>query len=191
MESAIIEFALHGYHRTSVDAIVKRAQVSKGTVFYHFDNKPNLFLACLDACLDQYEKALEENGLWEEKELFSRLLLQTKIKVAFVLKHEAMSKFFMVASTVDLSDETKAIKDRITAYREKIVRRMLDDVDHSYIRAGIDPEDALSFAWGAVETYSYKLLSMYENEDAMLAEADKIIADFERYVELIKYGIYK
>lgn len=191
MESAIIEFSLHGYHRTSIDAIVKRAQVSKGAVFYHFENKGNLFLVCLNDCLDRFEKIQEENGLWEEKELFNRLLLQTKIKVAFMMKHKEISKFFIVASATDLSEETKAIRDRVDSYREQVIKRLIEDADHSYIRAGMDPQAAFDFAWTAVDAYSNKLIHRYDNWETMLDDADAIIAEFAKFVEFIKYGIYQ
>lgn len=191
MESAIIEFSLHGYYRTSIDAIVKRAQVSKGVVFYHFENKSNLFLVCLNDCLDQFEKAQVENGLWEEKELFNRLLLQTKIKVAFMMKHKVISKFFMAAATVDLSKETKAIRDRVDSYREQVTQRLIENADDSYIRSGVDPQAAFDFAWSAVDTYSNKLLSRYDNWETMLDDVDATVAEFTKFLEMIKYGIYK
>lgn len=41
--AALELFAVHGFERTTVDEIAARAQVAKGTVFYHYKSKEELF----------------------------------------------------------------------------------------------------------------------------------------------------
>ena len=41
--AAISEFARDGFEKASIDAIALRAKVAKGTVFYHFKSKNELF----------------------------------------------------------------------------------------------------------------------------------------------------
>ncbi|NMP22732.1 TetR/AcrR family transcriptional regulator [Sulfobacillus harzensis] len=45
MEAALKEFAESGYDRTTMDAIAIRAQVAKGSLYYHFPSKEALFRA--------------------------------------------------------------------------------------------------------------------------------------------------
>jgi len=40
-------FAQHGYHGTSVDSIVKEAGVSKGSLYWHFSDKFELYRTIL------------------------------------------------------------------------------------------------------------------------------------------------
>ena len=54
-EAAIAEFFQHGYAGASVDAIAARARVSKPTIYSHFGNKEQLFLAVIgDHLRDRY-----------------------------------------------------------------------------------------------------------------------------------------
>jgi TetR/AcrR family acrAB operon transcriptional repressor len=44
LDTALREFAAKGYHRAILDEIAARAGVSKGAVYWHFENKRALFL---------------------------------------------------------------------------------------------------------------------------------------------------
>ena len=48
LEAALVEFAEKGYHRASVDDIVRASGTSKGAVYHHFATKEAVFLALVD-----------------------------------------------------------------------------------------------------------------------------------------------
>jgi AcrR family transcriptional regulator len=48
MEAAIRAFARKGYHNTTMDDIVKESGLSKGTLYWYFENKKQLFMALLE-----------------------------------------------------------------------------------------------------------------------------------------------
>src|SRR5262249_61200708 len=41
-------FVAHGYHGTSIDAVLTEAGISRGALYHHFDGKDALFEAVLD-----------------------------------------------------------------------------------------------------------------------------------------------
>lgn len=47
LDSALREFSLKGYHRAILDEIAAGAGVSKGAIYWHFENKGELFLAVI------------------------------------------------------------------------------------------------------------------------------------------------
>lgn len=51
LEAAFEAFAENGYDGTSMDDIVKRSGLSKGTLYWHFKNKHDLFVATLNAAM--------------------------------------------------------------------------------------------------------------------------------------------
>lgn len=59
VEAAIAEFQENGYAGTSMDRISERAQVSKRTVYNHFESKDILFKAIHQSLADQINSALE------------------------------------------------------------------------------------------------------------------------------------
>lgn len=59
IEAAIAEFQDRGFVGASMDRISERANVSKRTVYNHFENKECLFQAIAESLVDQLNAALE------------------------------------------------------------------------------------------------------------------------------------
>lgn len=53
LEAATIIFAEKGYKNASVDEIVEKAKTAKGTFYYHFKSKEDLFLSLIDTGIDK------------------------------------------------------------------------------------------------------------------------------------------
>ena len=64
-------FIEYGFFHTSLEAIVKEANMTRGAVYHHFKNKKDLFLAVLEQIQIDTGKYIEEkaslsNDLWEQ-----------------------------------------------------------------------------------------------------------------------------
>jgi AcrR family transcriptional regulator len=64
IDAAYRMFYRIGFARSSVDAIAEAAQVTKRTLYYHFDSKDSLVAAVLD---DQNDLALDRIRRWADK----------------------------------------------------------------------------------------------------------------------------
>jgi len=84
--AAISEFAKDGFEKASMDTIALKAKVAKGTVFYHFKSKNELF----EEIVLEGQKRLEEkmirevNGLKNNRD---RLLKIIEIEIEFIKKY--------------------------------------------------------------------------------------------------------
>jgi AcrR family transcriptional regulator len=58
LDAATAVFARHGYRAATVAEIVSRAKLSKGTFYWHFDSKEDLFAALLDERIDRPTRGL-------------------------------------------------------------------------------------------------------------------------------------
>ena len=58
LDAALTVFAGKGYHRATVDDIVRASATSKGAVYHHFPNKEALFLALVDAFSERLARAV-------------------------------------------------------------------------------------------------------------------------------------
>ena len=59
LQAAIQEFYLKGYEGSSMDTVSKEANVSKATVYNHFHNKEELFLALGNIMLERFEESFQ------------------------------------------------------------------------------------------------------------------------------------
>ena len=53
LEAATDLFLAHGYGATSIEAVARRAQISKRTFYHRFDGKPSLFAAVVHRIIEQ------------------------------------------------------------------------------------------------------------------------------------------
>lgn len=53
LDAALHEFREHGYAATSLQAIARRARLSKGAIYWSFEDKQDLFLALVEEHLDR------------------------------------------------------------------------------------------------------------------------------------------
>jgi AcrR family transcriptional regulator len=60
LRAAIEEFALTGYHLTSLRTISERSGSNKPMIYYHFHGKEGLYLACVRLLLEELAEALRE-----------------------------------------------------------------------------------------------------------------------------------
>ncbi|OPZ74740.1 MAG: Fatty acid metabolism regulator protein [Firmicutes bacterium ADurb.Bin456] len=54
-------FARKGYHKTTVEEIARAAGVAKGTIYYHFANKEDLYLAVIREGVYLFQKQLDRS----------------------------------------------------------------------------------------------------------------------------------
>jgi AcrR family transcriptional regulator len=56
-------FAAKGFHNTSIDEIAKNAGITKGGIYWHFENKEKLFAAILDEIKHEWQQTVMRNVL--------------------------------------------------------------------------------------------------------------------------------
>jgi AcrR family transcriptional regulator len=65
LQAALVCFAQKGYHQTSMDDIVAQSELSKGTLYWHFKSKQELFLALLEWFMLEFDQ--EVTQAWAEE----------------------------------------------------------------------------------------------------------------------------
>jgi len=61
LEAALNMFSINNYHATSMSMIAEEAGVSKGTLYWHFDSKEDLFRELVLAGFDYFNTTLQKN----------------------------------------------------------------------------------------------------------------------------------
>ncbi len=83
------EFAEKGYAQASLNAIIERAGISKGSLYYYFENKEDVFDTVVDAAVEQLAGPLSGIDLEEldEETFWSELQEATLRLMAFLDDH--------------------------------------------------------------------------------------------------------
>ncbi|MDP9395330.1 MAG: TetR/AcrR family transcriptional regulator [Actinomycetota bacterium] len=135
-------FVAQGYHAAAMDDIAERAGVSKPVLYQHFPGKLELYLALLDeaasALVQHVHRALASTS-------DNKLRVQATIEAYFeFVDHEAGA--FRLVFESDLMNEL-AVRERVEQVTTRCARAVSELIAED---AGLDPEEAMLLAVGAV-----------------------------------------
>jgi TetR/AcrR family transcriptional regulator len=113
LKSAAAAFRRSGYHGASVDEIASALDMTKGNLYYYFENKEEILFACHDYSLDEL-LALMDDVRAESTRPDDKL---RKLLLAFV--HMTVDELQTTALTLDLQALSPALLKRIIVKRDR------------------------------------------------------------------------
>jgi AcrR family transcriptional regulator len=137
LKSAAAAFRRRGYLGASVDEIASALEMTKGNLYYYFENKEEILYAChdysLDVLLTLMAQVQAEPSSPDEK--------LRKLILAFI--HTMLDELQGTALTLDLQALSPALLKRIIAKRDRFDRGLREiiqqGIDQQLFRAG-DPK---------------------------------------------------
>jgi AcrR family transcriptional regulator len=132
LESARAVFSEQGFDAARMDEVARRARVSKGTVYNHFDSKESLLVECvLDSVAEAREStdALARSGHAPDRALVATLRAQI-LEVFPTLARQSQSLFYQAFSLV--ARDAKVRERLFSHFRELYAE------DEQRLREGLD-----------------------------------------------------
>lgn len=189
------EFIENGYQNASTNTIVKRLGISKGVLFLYFKNKKNLYLYLVEhisKILIEYYFNKYTDGPLINIDIFDNLgdyykeLMQNKPTVFLFL----MQAFL---------DTPKEIKEEVDARHKQSHERIFPHMIQSGFRQGIDiqlVDDLLHMVSYYVGQTIFNDLKgkgplTTAGKELFNQNIDNYLNLFEKYVDVLKYGVYE
>jgi AcrR family transcriptional regulator len=169
-----------GYHGTTVDDIVERAGVAKGTVYYHFAGKTELFQALLEDGLDKLSTAFrEEVEANDDPREALRCIVHAELK--FIHDYQAFSKLLMS----ELWRADRVWREALVLLRSHYVSCvqtvLARGVERGLFRADLDPQRTGSVVFGTIATAALDWL-VFDPDRPMQDVADETVEYVQRAV---------
>ncbi len=148
LDAAISVFSNKGYHETKVDDIVDRSDTSKGSVYFHFPGKQQIFLALVDKFADLLQRRLVE-AVAQEDDGVKQVNLALKICLETFAQYRGLAKIFLVQAVglgTVFEEKRLEIHDRFAG----VIKNYLDV---AIANGDIPPTDTeiVAYAWmGAI-----------------------------------------
>lgn len=162
LDAALNVFARKGYHDTRMDEIVSESQTSKGSIYFYFPNKEQLFLALVDQFANLLERRITE-AIREHDRGMVKVQAALETCLATFGRYRRQAKVLLVqASGLGNTFEQKrmAVNDR---FANLIATYLAEAVEVGEI-APLDTE-VVAHAWmGAI--YSVVIRWVYTGEPA-------------------------
>jgi AcrR family transcriptional regulator len=183
-DAAVDVFAESGFDRAKVDDIAMRAGIAKGTIYYHFKSKEELFFALMNEGMDKMldEIRFELERAESPREQLRRLLAA---QVRFLISHGTFTKLLLT--------EVWGSKERQQAFRSRI--RQYIDLIEQVLRNGMEqgvfhlthPNETAASIFGAISVAV--LHTIYRCQDQSEQMEEKIPHIIDALEKLLFTGI--
>jgi AcrR family transcriptional regulator len=183
--AAFDEFTLKSYENASLNNIIKTAGISKGTFYYNFENKMELYLSMIEiAGRNQVEfinKHIKEQNV-EAKDIFEELKLQFQMSGKFAITHPKYYKFIiMFVKEIEINKDLKsAFADSNDSLLDVLIKKAIKNGDFNN-RFSID------FIKKIMQYLFTNYFGIFIEEEDY--ELEKMLENANNFVDFIKYGL--
>ena len=165
---AVKEFSAKGYEGASINCMVNRLQIAKGSIFQYFGDKSGLFMYVFGVAMERVKNYLRDvRDSSVDEDIFARLNRTMAAGIEFVKDHPRIYSLYLRIQF----DQTTPFRDEILSSLRKhslnYLRSLLQDAgERGELRGDIDL-DRMAFILDAVMDRFLQSLSM-EHFDAGL-----------------------
>ena len=148
LEAAADVFADRGYHDSAVDEIARQSDTSKGTIYFHFNNKQTLFLALTDYLVAQL-LAEVEGRIEAETDPVARVRAAVATTLHSFARHRHLAKILLI----DVAGLGRQGDRRLLGVHERIaasIATQLQALQTARIIAPLDTALAATIWLGAI-----------------------------------------
>ncbi|KZE37404.1 hypothetical protein AV656_12605 [Bhargavaea cecembensis] len=189
LKAAMREFAQNGFDKASTNRIVKDAGMSKGMLYYYFENKEDLFRDCIGYALDHMEQSLEDWIGTEREGFIERMARIAEAKRRYFTENPEVSEFVAV---IFLSPDVPApFKERLESLGEEGKRKMFDGLDLSRFRSDLPAETLMRLVQWTFDGYARETEERMKAEGMDFADLDRYWDEFSGYLDAMKTIYYR
>jgi len=193
LETAIGEFSEKGYTGASINVIVSRLGIAKGSIYQYFTNKKSLFYHIFDYAVELVRKTLKQvKNETRDAPIFERMKKSLLAGVDFIDRHPSIYRMYL-----------KLMFDRETPFRQELLQKirlfssdyltslLVEAKERGEIRKDMNVKSA-AFVLDAVmdrflQAYSVSFLDSGARIYRM--ERDQIERQVDEIVEILRKGI--
>jgi len=156
---AVEEFAARGYAGASINRMIDRLQIAKGSIFQYFGDKSGLFMYVFEVAMDLVKGYLRDvRDASVEEALFARLDRTLAAGIDFVNAHPRIYALYLRIQF----DQTTPFRDEILSALRKdslsYLRSLLQDArDRGELRADIELDQAAFLLDAAMDRFLQSL----------------------------------
>lgn len=129
LEAAVKVFATKGYHDTKVDDIVSESNTSKGSFYFYFPSKQDIFLALSDTFADLLEARLTQ-AMDKESHGLQQMDAALSASLGLFSQYRGLAKIALVQAVglgAVFEQRRRAINNRLTLIIQSKLERAVQD----------------------------------------------------------------
>lgn len=174
-ESAIQVFSNCGYSGATMDEVVARAGVAKGSLYYHFKSKEELFIFIIKEGMNLIHEEVEKATI-DIDDPYEIIKESAKVQLKYVYENKDLFKV-IISQIWGTGERNNMLREEIKSLINKGSKKFKAVMDAGYI----EDEDPVLLSYGLlgvlVSSALFELLSDEEYDN------DEVVEKFMRYFE--------
>ncbi|MBM7624516.1 TetR/AcrR family transcriptional regulator [Sporohalobacter salinus] len=162
IQSAIEKFSQQGYHQTSVSEIADRAGVAKGTVYWYFDSKKELFWNIILSDVEKINNYILTKVNEGNEGAIKKLRQVIRLHLNFFKDRKDVARMIKESSVTSDSYFHKRIDSLRTEAINNISKIIKTGQENGEFITNIDSKELANFILGSINSYNPVV---YELED--------------------------
>lgn len=191
LTAGISEFANYGYENSSTNRIVKKAGISKGSLFKYFPTKEDFYFYVLDNITSELISSIKEKINTLSSDWFQRIIEYSALEFSWYMLYPEKSQMIVRAFTSSNTD----------IYRKTVLKYGNREQDIYYWF--MQDIDTIQFRWDRKKTVDMLKWFLKGFNDDFLAQIQKAqntnfeeiekeyMKNLKEYMEILKAGITK
>lgn len=185
VNASMQEFTRGGYEKSSMNTIVTTAGISKGSLFYYFDNKKLLYLYLLEVCEQLILETAAEGIREEDQDFISRISRNVKGNIMLLREYPLIYGFMRSCK----SEESLKVKEEIEIFKEKstdtLFGKLYKNIDRSLFKNDID----IDLSIYTIKTTMFQIVHDYLRTSNI--EKDDVLYKIDRAALFFRTVLYK
>jgi|SRR5690554_1208248 len=189
IEAALDEFTKRSYDDASLNSIIKSAGISKGTFYYHFENKEALYLYLLEHSVAEKWKYIEKRTKEMGQDdvgmgIFDMFKFQARLGAEFGKLHPRYHQLSIMFSKEKGKEIFDKAGDILGTDSDEMLREMIEEaIENGELRNDLPKEFVINMV-----TYLFKhYTDVFKQEEDLTIE--KMIDNVDNFVDFMSNGI--
>jgi AcrR family transcriptional regulator len=149
-------FTKKGYHKTTVEEIAAAVGVSKGTIYYYFKNKEELYLAILREGVDLFHGELLKAA---ERAVSPQEKIKELIRGHFIFCEQEKDLVFLFLKELGSTDFSREILANMLAKCLQVFRSVIEEGIAKKVFRPVNPEILTTALFGMLTITAFHYLS--------------------------------
>ena len=191
------EFAQHGFTQASTNAIIKRAGIPKGTLFFYFGSKKDLYLYVIDQAVARYTAMFTQVAGEPPGDLFERLLYYGEVRLQFAMREPQLYQLFFNAFINTPAEIRAELQTRFGQYTAASMQMIFHGpgraLDRSPFWDGVSVEKVVEMVFMLMEGLFTRYQAQWQQQEPgeWLGSIEQLTGEVREYFEMIKKGVYR
>jgi len=190
--AALKEFTKNGYRTASTNQIVENAGISKGSLFYYFKTKKDLYKYLVEYSIDYVTEEYLNKIDFTEEDLIKKYRKMSKQKLRAYTSNPHVFNFlgtiYLQQDKIELPDN---LMKKLIETKQQGFSKIFNNLDRSLFRDDISADKIIKLIRWSVEGYEKELLYGLQGKQLSEVDFDPYWDEFHEFLDTLRKIYYR